>query len=300
MNRIAFLLASVAFATPALAADVVYEEPAAPVAIVAAPTWTGLYIGVQGGGAFSPDEGAGLGVFPSFGGNTVVPGFTSAANSGFGANTIGAAFGNSFSSEFESGFIGGGHIGYDTQFDRFVVGVVADISATDIAYNASAFSNTPAVYTAERSIDYLATGRIRAGVLVTPTVLAYATGGVAYGDIDYKFRTDSPVVSGNSRSTAAARPAILLEDEDDVGYTVGGGMELKITENLSFGAEYLYTNLGSGGSVTLLNGGPFDGNASNGGGATTGFTAFRQDTDFDFHTVTAKMSYRFDLPGLGF
>lgn len=300
MTRIAVLLASVAFAAPALAADVVYEEPMAPVAVAAPPTWTGFYIGVQGGGAFTPDEGAGLGVFPTFGGNTVVPGLTASANSGFAANTIGAAFGNSFSSEFESGFIGGGHVGYDTQFDRFVVGVVADINATDVAYTASAFSNTPAFYTAERSIDYLVTGRLRAGFLVTPTVLAYATGGVAYGDIDYKFRTDSPVVQGNSRSNAAARPAFILEDEDDVGYTVGGGMELKITENLSFGAEYLYTNLGSGGSVTLLDGGPFDGNATNPGGATRQFTAFRQDTDFDFHTVTAKLSYRFDLPGLGF
>ncbi|WP_062015203.1 outer membrane protein [Aureimonas sp. AU4] len=296
MQRLLLALGlSAAFAAPALAADVVYEEPAAPIAVAAPPSWTGLYLGVQGGGAFQPDEGDGLGILPSFGANTAVPGLTAAANNGFGANTIGAAFGNSFSSEFESGFVGGAHVGYDYQVgDRFVIGVLADINATDVSYRDSAFSNTPAFYTVERSLDYLVTGRLRAGFLVTPTALAYATGGVAYGEVDTRFSTDSPAVAGNGRSTATARPAALFNDSDDVGYTVGGGMEVKVTQNVSFGAEYLYTNLGDGSSVARLDGGPFDGNASNGAATTGGFTDFRTSGDFDFHTVTAKLSYRFN------
>ncbi|MBB3997661.1 outer membrane protein [Aureimonas pseudogalii] len=274
MTRLSLLLASaatLAFAVPALAADVVYEEPAAPMVAMPAPTWTGLYLGIQGGGAFNPDNGDNLAVVPNF--------------AGAGATFLTNAFGNSFSSEFDSSFIGGGHVGFDYQAGQFVVGVLADINALDVSQTASAFSNTPAFYTAERSLDYLVTGRVRAGYLVTPTALAYATGGVAYGEVDYGFSSNSPAIN-------ATFPALLNEDEDEFGYTVGGGMEVKVTNNISFGAEYLYTNLGGGDSSTRLNGGPFDGSGSS---VVAGqFTDFKSSGDFDFHTVTAKLSYRFN------
>jgi len=274
MTRLSLLLASaatLAFAVPALAADVVYEEPAAPIMAMPAPTWTGLYLGIQGGGAFNPDNGDNLAVVPNF--------------AGAGATTIANAFGSNFSSEFDSSFVGGAHVGYDYQAGQFVIGVLADINALDVAQRANAFSNTPAVYTAERSLDYLATGRLRAGYLVTPTALAYATGGVAYGEVDYGFSSNSPAIT-------AAFPAVVNQDEDDFGYTVGGGMEVKVTNNVSFGAEYLYTNLGDGDSSTRLNGGPFDGSSTS--VVAGGFTDFKSSGDFDFHTVTAKLSYRFN------
>jgi outer membrane immunogenic protein len=273
MKRIALILASAAIASsPALAADVVYEEPAAPMAVMApVSNWTGLYLGVQAGGAFNPDNGDDLSIVPNFG--------------GAGATFLSNAFGNSFSSEFESSFIGGAHIGYDYQMDRFVVGALVDINALDIAQRSSAFSNTPAFYTAERSLDYLVTGRLRAGYLVTDMALAYATGGVAYGESDYRFTSNSPAIS-------AAFPAVVNSDSDDFGYTVGGGMEVKVTQNISFGAEYLYTNLGDNDSSTRLNGGPFDGSGT---AVIPGqFTDFRSNGDFDFHTITAKLSYRFN------
>ncbi len=88
MKRLALLLASAALASPAFAADVVYEEPAAPMAIVApVSNWTGLYLGVQGGGAFNPDNGDNLAIVPNF--------------AGAGATFLTNAFGNNFSSEFE-------------------------------------------------------------------------------------------------------------------------------------------------------------------------------------------------------
>jgi len=274
MKTLALLLASAAtlgLASQALAADVVYSEPAPPVAMAPVMTWTGLYLGVQGGGAFNPDNGDNLAIAPNFG--------------GAGATFLTNAFGSSFSSEFESSFLGGAHVGYDYQAGRFVVGALADINALDISQRASAFSNTPAVYTTERSLDYLVTGRLRAGYLVTDSALLYATGGFAYGEVDYGFGTNSPAVT-------AAFPAISRADEDEWGYSVGGGMEVKVTQNVSFGAEYLYTNLGDGGSFTRLNGGPFDGS---GAAVIAGqYTDFRTRGDFDFHTVTAKLSYRFN------
>jgi outer membrane immunogenic protein len=281
MKRIAILLAATAFSAPALAADVIYEEPMAPMAIApVASGWTGVYIGLQAGGAFNPSSPDDQGIFASFGNDTAFPGFPGG---------IAGAFGNSFDSSFDSGFVGGAHIGYDYQINDFVVGAILDINAMDIAVNQNSFSNTPAFYEAERSLDYLATARLRAGYLITPMALAYVTGGLAYGEVDYGFSTNSPAVVG-----AAGRPANVYEGEDDWGYSVGGGMEVKLTENLSFGAEYLYTNLGGGDSLTVLDGGPFDGVTTNGANANGEFTAFTSPGDFDFHTVTAKLSYRFN------
>ncbi|MFD2236399.1 outer membrane protein [Aureimonas populi] len=278
MKRIALLLAATAFSAPAFAADVIYDEPAAPVVLAPVESgWTGLYLGLQGGGAFNPSSPDRQGIFTSFG-DTV-------AN--FPAGSISGAFGNNFDSSFDSGFVGGAHVGYDVQFDRFVVGGILDINATDIAMSQSSFSNTPAFYTIERDLDYVATARLRAGYLITPTVLAYATGGAAYGEVGYSFTTDSPAAT-------PANPAVVFKDEDHWGYSVGGGMELKITENLSFGTEYLYTNMGGGDSVTRLNGGPFDGNAAPGVTVDGEFTDFTSPGDFDFHTITAKLSYRFN------
>ncbi|BDA86024.1 membrane protein [Aureimonas sp. SA4125] len=275
MNRIPLILAATALsAAPALAADVIYDEPPAPMAVVApAAGWTGVYIGIQGGGAFNPESPDDLGL----------------RTNGFAGPIIGGgvdAFGNNFDSSFDSSFIGGAHIGYDYQMGSVVLGAILDINALDVTQTASAFSNTPAFYTAERGLDYLATARLRAGYLVTPSALAYVTGGVAYGEVDYGFSTDSPAVTGVNPA------AIVNQDEDDFGYTVGAGMEVLVTDNISFGAEYLYTNLGGGDSFTRLSGGPFDGSGTAViAGNSTDFTS---GGDFDFHTVTAKLSYRFN------
>jgi len=274
MKRFVFLLAaSAASVAPALAADVVYEEPPAPMAVVApAATWTGLYIGVQGGGAFNTGDPDDLGL----------------QTNGFDGPILGGgvdAFGDNFSSSSDSSFMGGAHIGYDYQIDNVVLGAVLDINALDVSQTASAFSNTPAFYTAERSLDYLATARLRAGYTVTPNALAYVTGGLAYGKVDYDFSTNSPAVTGVNPA------AIEREDEDEFGFTVGGGMEVMVTDNISFGAEYLYTNLGGGDSYTRISGGPFDGSGT--AVVPGNSTDFESKGDFDFHTVTAKLSYRF-------
>ncbi len=280
MKRLALVLATTVLSAPAFAADVVYNEPPAPMPMaIEAPglTWTGLYVGVQGGGAFNPSDGDNLSINPTFGNNTAIPGFTANANSGFGANTLGSAFGRSFQSSFDSGFTGGAHIGYDYQLGGIVLGAVADINAIDVSKTASAFSNTPAFYTAERSLDYFGTVRARAGAVVLDRGLLYVSGGLAYGDVSYEFRSNS----------AAAAGAIVREDEDNFGYSVGAGMDVLLTQNISFGAEYLYTNLGSGNSKTTLVRGPF-------AGGVGGTTDFVDSDDFDFHTVTAKLSYRFN------
>ncbi|KAA0970865.1 porin family protein [Aureimonas fodinaquatilis] len=247
---------------PAAAADVIYNEPiVTPIAALEVPSWTGFYLGVQGGGGFNPSSPDNFSIVPSF------PGAFPAS-----------AFGSNYESSFGSGFVGGGHVGYDYQINNWVLGAVLDINAANLSQSQSAFSSTPAFYTAERELDYFATGRLRAGYLVTPTTLFYATGGVAYGDVSYRFSANSAPFA-----TASAFP----DSSDRWGYTVGGGMDFLVTDNISFGVEYLYTNLGDDDSYTRFVSGAF-------GGGVGGFTDFTGSSDFDFHTITAKISYRFN------
>jgi outer membrane immunogenic protein len=269
------LLASVAtFAFPAFAADVVFEEPPAPVVIdVPASTgWSGLYVGVHGGYGFGDSGELSLSPFAFPG---LVTAFTPA----------GAAPGSSFAGGggFDDGFVGGAHIGYDWQVNNLVLGAILDVTYTDIGDRQSAFSRTPATYTISRDLDWLATLRGRLGYAVNDRLLIYGTGGLAYGDVDF----------GYSQPGSAAAFTTSGGQDSDFGYVVGGGVETKLTDNISLGLEYLYTNLGGNDFRADLVNGPFGGPAGAPGSSPTGTTLTGSDDDFDFHTIQAKISYRF-------
>ena len=86
---------------------------------------------------------------------------------------------------------------------------------------------------------FRSTVRARGGVLVTPRVLFYATGGLAYGQVN-----SSETISGSSFSASDIR----------VGYTVGGGIEGAIGGNWTAKLEYLFVDLGrtSGSFATTI------------------------------------------------
>lgn len=157
-----------------------------------------------------------------------------------------------------------------------MLGVVGDISYTDVSDEVTGNSVTPAFYTFERDLEWLATGRLRGGFAFN-RFLVYATGGFAYGSIDYDFSTNSPAILVD----------VSEEDDDAFGYTVGGGVEAMLTPKISLGAEYLYTDLDvdtQTATFATANGGPPFG---------TGTDMRSEDEDFDFHTVRATLTYRF-------
>jgi len=258
MKRFALLLASVAFVTPALAADVIYEEPPAPAPMVeAAPqyNWSGFYVGGQAGVAFNRDSGA----------------FSS--DSAFaGGNEDG-----------ETGFIGGGHVGYDYQFaNNFVLGAVADLNYIDASAKSS-FDVTNNLggtdsFGVDSDINYTGTVRAKAGYAMD-RFMVYATGGLAYADIDNKRRGGTAFIDADDSYNVSSRTK-----SDDVGYAVGAGVDVLATQNVSFGLEYLYTDLGK--TKTTVN---FDavGDAANDFSATS-------KSDLDYHSVMAKASYHFN------
>ena len=183
----------------------VYKAPYAPPPLPPAPSWTGFYIGANGG----------------FGGNNV----------NYSATFAGIPESTSLNS---SGFLGGGTAGFNWQVAPiWVIGAETDFDATDISSNATA--TVPfATASAGTKIDWFGTVRGRAGVLVTPTALLYATGGWAYGH-----------TTTSATATALGFTESASSGNMQNGWTAGAGLEYAVYPWLSVKTEYLYVNLGS-------------------------------------------------------
>ena len=124
-------------------------------------------------------------------------------------------------------------VGFDKRFGSLVGGLLIEGARSRATDFESAFSSTPASYTFAREIDYSFAARGRVGISPgNGRGLFYATGGVAYADIDRAFTTSNTV-----------NTFTLNEDGDDMvwGYQGGGGAELLIAGGLTLGLEYLYS-----------------------------------------------------------
>ncbi|MBA2125760.1 porin family protein [Hyphomicrobium methylovorum] len=124
-----------------------------------------------------------------------------------------------------SGGFGGAQIGYNWQRDRFVFGVEADFQGADISGH-----EFGAFHEARSDVDWFSTVRGRAGIASGPWLL-YATGGVAFADIDNRIAFDD----GTS----------FRKDGTRTGYVVGGGLEYALSRNWTMKAEYLYLGMGN-------------------------------------------------------
>ena len=80
--------------------------------------------------------------------------------------------------------------------------------------------------------------RLRAGVLVTPQTLVYATGGLAIGQVSGTFSYYG------ADSAGAAVYGAASWSETRVGGTIGAGVETALGAGMKARAEYRYTNLG--------------------------------------------------------
>ena len=135
----------------------------------------------------------------------------------------GAASGDIGSFSFDqSGLLGSLYAGYNWQIGRSVLGVEADIGTGD--FGASDGNGIGALRSDLNAIGSL---RARYGYLLTPALLIYGTGGVAWADMDFKVLGDSS------------------QSETFFGYQYGGGAELAVSEHVALRLEYIYTNFDS-------------------------------------------------------
>jgi outer membrane immunogenic protein len=200
----------------AFAADLPVRT-AAPAPVVFAPifSWTGFYVGVNGGYAGDKFEYPFSGAFRGtpFSGN---PSVTS------------------------SGFLFGGQIGYNYQFaNRFVVGLEADYQWSNIEGNVSINAAIPgfgAAVNAGSEVTSFGTVRARLGY-GWDRALLYVTGGWAYGKVD---SGGALALAGGGGGFAAA----ISRGTTHNGWTAGLGIEYALTNNISFKTEYLFVDLG--------------------------------------------------------
>ena len=243
-------LTVVIMTSPALGADLPSLK-APPPAPPPPPLWTGFYAGLNAGYGFGGTGGVTTSAVPLIDNIARDPawgtpfGFTTFANSGVASLP-------------QSGFIGGGQIGYNFQWSPSVVlGVETDIQGAGIrgegGYSGIARFGpdlSGATDTAlgggeiTAGLDWLGTVRGRLGYLVTPTLLAYGTGGFAYGGAYARTAhtlgfADSipsvyPTIGGSGRYSDLR-----------VGWAAGGGAEWMFAPNWSLKAEALYYDLGA-------------------------------------------------------
>jgi outer membrane immunogenic protein len=232
-------LATALLGGAALAADLPTKK--APPAFVPPPpvvSWTGFYIGVNGGYAGDQYKYPFSG-FLEEDGDIVINGSGSADLT-------------------SSGFLGGVQAGYNYQFaTSWVGGIEADIDATSITgkvgIGASGVFDGVDTWSASAAAkseqSYLGTARLRLGYLITPQFLVFGTGGLAYAQV----KTSANV--GYNIEDEGSGAFSWSKNTTHTGWTLGAGVEYKINNNWSFKTEYLYVDLGT---QTLLSGGGGD------------------------------------------
>ena len=219
-------------AAPALAADLPRKAPAPAPVMAPVWNWGGFYIGVNGGyswGRSSRD----LNFF------NPLNGITLATGTGGGRDLNGGVF--------------GGQLGYNWQTANWVFGIETDAQwtgqvggTTVLCPVAGCFPALTAVPAGVRTaaalndkLEWFGTFRGRGGVLVTPSVLLYVTGGLAYGSVQTNIDLSGFTATGIPVTVGATRSS------DRFGWTIGGGVESMFAANWSAKIEYLYVDLGS-------------------------------------------------------
>jgi outer membrane immunogenic protein len=172
------------------------------------------------------------------------------------------------SSKF-SGALGGGQTGYNWQAGPWIAGLEADIQSTRqratktyVCPGANCNSTTTGLdvpVSHSHELDWFATVRARFGVTVTPDALLYGTGGYAIAGISHVGTISgsnlvplldanaNPVLDANGTpiATIGTNSVSFLNHTTRSGWAVGGGVEARLTGNLTRKIEYLHMDFGS-------------------------------------------------------
>ena len=281
MKKSTFLATAIfagAFAQPAFAQD---AEPR---------FFDGFYVGGHFGlDAIDDERGEGItfdtdgdgeygdGVITTTGANAFSPGYCNGA-----ANGAEASDG---CSDDKSRYGYGIRIGFDQRIGNgpVVAGLLVEGALSESEDYSTGFSTTPASYTFLRGLDKSVAVRGRLGVSPgSGRGLLYVTGCVAYADIDHDFVT-----------TNTANSFTMTNDDDwQLGGQIGAGGELYLTDNISFGLEYLYSRYDDDDAYVLVGAGTAP--ATNPFLLDSGETALRpSDPNLNIHSIRTTLNFRF-------
>ena len=151
---------------------------------------------------------------------------------------------------------GGGQLGYNWRIaERWIAGLETDIqgladwqnaASENTSADVSGFAGHSVVsyLTASKRIDFLSTLRGRVGYLVTPRLLVYGTGGLAYGHVHASTNVNHYVTGSGLGAIETEFGSSLSVSRMQGGWTAGGGLEWKLSPSWTAKAEYLYYDLG--------------------------------------------------------
>jgi outer membrane immunogenic protein len=154
-----------------------------------------------------------------------------------------------------SSIVGGAQIGYNWQIGSLVSGLEADVQRAGLKGEAGPVTATissngvtngqpfvPSALTTSHELSWFGTVRGRLGVTITPDLLIYATGGLAYGGIKAAGAANFPGDGGLFAVTTNTTKA---------GWTAGAGAEWMFARNWSARLEYLHVDLGNVSAATF-------------------------------------------------
>jgi outer membrane immunogenic protein len=229
MKKLLLALATVTCVGPVHAADLALKASPLP----PPPSWTGLYIGANGGWGWSN---------------------TNASETPFGVAAIGDIAPQSLSVATK-GAVFGGQLGYNWQVSNWVLGVEGDYDGASINGSQQAvFNSLTGIagstngYMVRDNINSLASIRGRLGYTWGPGLL-YFTGGGAWENV----QTDV-MISGQTAPFINGVSGTGSFSNTRSGFVVGGGLEWQVARNWTVRAEYLYYDFNGGGTnqaVTL-------------------------------------------------
>jgi opacity protein-like surface antigen/outer membrane receptor protein involved in Fe transport len=208
----------------------VYTWLASPYAVW---TWTGFYLGGNFGYSIS-----------RFGNDTT-----------YSDATLGAplAAESSYTKHYDA--LGGGQVGYNWQLGIWVAGIETDmqfahqrtttISGCDGAVCNAAVTafDAPVTLIHQYNLDWFGTVRGRLGAAVTPDLLAYATGGLVYGEVEHLGVIYGTGLDAFGNPTFAG--GTFADRQLRAGWAAGGGIEARLTGNVTGRIEYLHADFGA-------------------------------------------------------
>jgi outer membrane immunogenic protein len=242
MKKVLFVgVATCALIMPAMADDIApYYDFLLPRAPLPRSTfllwsWTGLYMGVNGGWT----DSTGPGDITNVGTDTGTLGLGTLLTLNKIPHIVDLNI---------SGFLGGAQIGYNWEVTpSWVVGIEADFDGEAGGSNTVTTAPvvapfTPVATVFNRELNTVGTVRGRLGYIMAPDQLWYITAGLAYGRTAFgtMFACGSCAPAPQSERTTAIQNSTTL-----FGWALGPGIEWKFAPAWSIKAEYLYIDLGN-------------------------------------------------------
>ncbi len=231
MRQLILAAALAAFTGGAYAADMPLKAPAAP---PPAPSWTGFYIGINGGGAWGQVDPGAANIGPD---SFFAPGNVGAVRAGAGTH-------------FDtSGGVAGGQLGYLYQVGPAILGLEAAFDWSDVSgtggVGPTVYPVTPPstfAWNLSHKQDFLATFLARAGFDMGDWY-PYITGGAATAHLKY---------SANFVDTFYPTNNTFNFNKEVWGWALGAGAETRLWQHWMLRAEYLHMDFASVGGVGAI------------------------------------------------